>query len=57
MASSKDWQQKLVEAYPDLFWPPKDATQGAEGCPECGEGWRDLIDRACRRILAALSEG
>jgi hypothetical protein len=28
--------------------------EGAEGSPESGEGWRDLLDRACIRIRAAL---
>jgi hypothetical protein len=57
MTSSKDWRQRLVEAYPDLFWPPAGVPEGAQGCPECGEGWADLLDRACQRIRAALSEG
>jgi hypothetical protein len=26
------------------------------GYPECGEGWRDLLERACLRIEAALAE-
>jgi hypothetical protein len=57
MTSSKDWRQRLVEAYPNLFRPPAGAPEGAQGCPECGEGWADLLDTACQRIRAALSEG
>jgi hypothetical protein len=57
MASSRDWRQRLVEAYPDLFRPPAGAPEGAQGCPECGGGWWDLLDRACQRIRVALSEG
>jgi hypothetical protein len=34
--------------------PPAGTPEGAEGSPECGEGWRDLLDRACIRIRAAL---
>jgi hypothetical protein len=50
----RNWKVELIEAYPDLFRPPADRPEGAEGSPECGEGWRDLLDRACIRIRAAL---
>lgn len=51
---ANDWKIDLIEAYPDLFRPPAGTPEGAEGSPECGEGWRDLLDRACIRIRAAL---
>jgi hypothetical protein len=51
---ANDWKIELIEAYPDLFRPPAGTPEGAEGSPECGEGWRDLLDRACIRIRAAL---
>ena len=54
MASSSDWRQQLVEAHPDLFHPPADDPRAAEGSPECGEGWRDLLERAFARIRAAV---
>ena len=57
MASSDDWRQQLVDAYPDLFRPPAGGSGGAQGSPECGGGWRDLLNRACKHIRAALSEG
>jgi hypothetical protein len=44
----------LVEAYPDLFHPPADHPGAAQGSPECG--WRDLLERACTRIRAAVQE-
>ena len=44
----------MIEAYPGLFRPPAGTLEGAEGSPECGEGWRDLLDRACIRIRAVL---
>ncbi|WP_240543261.1 hypothetical protein [Bradyrhizobium canariense] len=47
----------LVEAYPDLFRPPVSIPEGAQGWPEAADGWQDLIERACQRIRAALSEG
>lgn len=50
----KDWRTELVEAYPDLFHPPADEPAAAQGYPECGEGWRDLLLRACARIRAAV---
>jgi hypothetical protein len=50
----RNWRAELIEAYPDLFGPPAGCPEGAEGSPECGEGWRDLLDRACIRIRAAL---
>ncbi|WP_334416659.1 MULTISPECIES: hypothetical protein [unclassified Bradyrhizobium] len=29
----------------------------AQGYPACGQGWRDLLDRVCLRIAAALTDG
>jgi hypothetical protein len=49
-----NWSNELIEAYPDLFRSPAGTSVGAEAAPECGEGWRDLLDRACIRIRAAL---
>ena len=42
-----------VEAYPDLFHPVGDPP-AAQGWPEVGEGWRDLLERACVPIRAAV---
>jgi hypothetical protein len=50
----RNWRVGLVEAYPDLFRPPAGALEGAEGSPDCGQGWRDLLERACVRIRAAV---
>lgn len=47
----RDWRAELVEAYPDLFHPLADHPGVAQASPKCGEGWRDLLDRACARIL------
>lgn len=49
-----NWRAALVEAYPDLFHPPADHPGVAQACPECGEGWRDLLEHACVRIRAAV---
>lgn len=50
---SKDWRHRLVTAYPDLFRPVGD-PRGAEGWPAVGDGWEDLLQRACRRIRDAV---
>jgi hypothetical protein len=50
----RNWRVELIKAYAGLFRPPAGIPEGAEGSPECGEGWRDLLDRACIRIRAAL---
>lgn len=47
------WRAKLVESYPDLFHPAGDPP-GAEGWPAVGDGWEDLLQRACRRIREAV---
>jgi hypothetical protein len=51
---TRNWKVALIEAYPDLFYPPGGTPEAADGWPECGEGWQDLLDRACARIQAAL---
>src|SRR5260370_1295721 len=50
----RNWRAELVEAYPDLFHPAADHPGAAEASPDCGEGWRDLLERACVRIRAAV---
>ena len=54
---AKDWKIELIRAHTRLFRPPKGHLEGAQGYPECNEGWRDLIDRACVRIENALDNG
>ncbi|QOG19145.1 hypothetical protein [Bradyrhizobium sp. SEMIA] len=49
----QDWRVELVETYPDLFHPVGDPAT-AQGWPEVGDGWRDLLERACVRIRAAV---
>jgi hypothetical protein len=52
---ARDWRIELIEAHPNLFHPA--GPQPGRGYPSCGEGWRDLLERACARIEAALAEG
>jgi hypothetical protein len=53
----RDWRIELVEAHPRLFLGPTGRPESARGSPSCEEGWRDLLERACARIDAALVEG
>ena len=50
----RDWRVELVEAYPELFHPLPDHPGVAQGSPSCGDGWRDLLERACARIWTAV---
>jgi hypothetical protein len=49
----RDWRVELVGAYHDLFHPVGDLP-AAQGWPEVGDGWRDLLQRACTRIRTAV---
>lgn len=49
-----DWRIELIEAYPDLFHPLPGNPPAAQGWPEVGDGWCDLLQRACARIRAAV---
>lgn len=51
MAAMADWRIEFMEAHPRLF------GVASQGYPGCGEGWRDLLERCCVRIEAALDEG
>ncbi|MFB9268014.1 hypothetical protein ACFFWD_33605 [Bradyrhizobium erythrophlei] len=57
MANVRDWRIALIEAHPGLFHPPAGYPQKASGYPWCHEGWRDLLERLCVRIEAALYAG
>ncbi|MHC2462430.1 hypothetical protein [Bradyrhizobium embrapense] len=51
---TRDWRADLVTAYPDLFDPTASDPPAARGWPWVEKGWRDLLERACVRIRAAL---
>lgn len=51
---AENWKIKLIEAHRRLFKPPKGRPEASPGYPACEEGWRDLLERACSRIEAAL---
>jgi hypothetical protein len=52
--SERDWRIDLIEANSDLFHPVPNDPGVAEASPECGSGWRELLERACARIRAAV---
>jgi hypothetical protein len=47
----RDWRIEFMRAHPRIFPGPGAVL----GYPECGEGWCDLLDRACGQIEAALA--
>lgn len=51
--SHPDWRLELVESYADIFHPVG-ASLAAPGLPAVDDGWRDLLERACARIRAAV---
>ncbi|MEH2473336.1 hypothetical protein V1281_005478 [Nitrobacteraceae bacterium AZCC 2161] len=61
MSTSQDpqdpdnWRAALIISYFDLFTAPDSDPVAARGFPEVGDGWRDLLERACRRIANALA--
>jgi hypothetical protein len=50
----RNWRFELIEAYPDIFHPLPDHPGVAQASPECGAGWRALLEHACARIRAAV---
>jgi len=48
-----DWRDRLIESYADLFHQVGDPPL-ARGWPAVDDGWRDLLERACVRIRAAV---
>jgi hypothetical protein len=57
MAQVIDWRIELIEAHQGLFHPPEAHPEKASGYPWCDQGWRDLLERLCGRIEAALRDG
>jgi hypothetical protein len=51
---AQDWQADMVITYADLFDPTPGDPPSAQGWPCVGDGWRDLLERACVRIRAAV---
>lgn len=49
------WRAALIEAYPDLFRSSSGSPGMSQGLPECGDGWQNLLQRACARIRTAVA--
>lgn len=50
-----NWRLELVELHRELF-QPADYPAAVQGSPECGAGWRPIIDRCCFRIGSAVQD-
>jgi len=53
-APGRNWKLDLIERHRDLFQPPADMPEAAQGAPDTGPGWQDLLDRLCGRIRSAV---
>jgi len=53
-ANRTSWQSALIARHPSLFNVAQHGGTYTPGYPECNEGWRDLLERACTRIEAAV---
>jgi hypothetical protein len=50
---NQDWRTELASTVPEFFMP----RPGGLACvPQCGAGWRWIIDRCAFRIAAALDD-
>jgi hypothetical protein len=55
-AIATDWRNELIKAHRGLFYSPPRAPE-ARGYISCGDGWRDLLERAFAKIEAIVDEG
>jgi hypothetical protein len=51
----RNWRDELLKRYHNLFVTPHEHLSTARGYPTVGDGWRDLLEKACARITQALS--
>jgi hypothetical protein len=51
------WRIDLMRAHPRLFEIMPGEPHLSFGYPNCEEGWRDLMEKLCLRIEAALRDG
>jgi hypothetical protein len=52
---SRTWRDSLVARHPRLFNLTENGQTYTTGYPECGDGWRDLIETAAGRITDVLA--
>lgn len=53
--TNRTWQDGLIARYPDLFTEESGGRILNPGWPEVGDGWRDLVETAVRRIATAVA--
>jgi len=51
-----DWRKQLVDRYPKLFSRTVDGKTVYSGYPCVGDGWRELVEKAIARVVAALKD-
>jgi hypothetical protein len=52
----QDWRIDLMRSHPRLFEIISGEPERSRGYPLCEAGWRDVLERLCFRIEAALQE-
>lgn len=52
-----NWRVDLIKAHPGLFGPRPHTSRVSIGFPDCGDGWRELLERTFARIETALARG
>jgi hypothetical protein len=57
MAHIIDWRLDLMMSHPRLFHVMADEPHLSFGYPLCEQGWRDILERLCGSIEAALRDG
>ena len=53
--TKRNRKSDLIERYPRLFTLTETASPESPGCPSVGDGWRELVAFAVKRIAAAVS--
>ncbi|WP_426532967.1 hypothetical protein [Bradyrhizobium sp. McL0615] len=56
MTPTMNWQADLMRAHARLFESVQGEPHLSFGYPQCGEGWRDTLERLCDRIESALRD-
>jgi hypothetical protein len=50
-----DWRRELVDSNPGLFVRTIRGVPFAPGCPICGNGWKELVERLVKRVASVSS--
>ncbi len=52
----RNWRVELMEAHPNVLLRQTSHPESALGYPSGEDGWRDLLERLCARLEAALRD-